>query len=124
MMLSFGCPCRLKVQVMRDANSNSRMLKVFESAAPLTTRAKGFDAAYTTAALISMTRAEMSLLASRRAAPLACQSRGGLTPVLLDGTLWRLLELLTKALRRAVAYALFTGRSTVQVTQRGAHMYR
>ena len=62
-----------------------------------------------------MTRSEMALLASRRAAPLQCQTRGGLTPVLLDVTLWKLLELLTKALRRALAYSLFTGRSTMQL---------
>ena len=96
---------------------------MFESATALTTCAKAFDAVYTTTTLLSMTLTEMSLLASRRAAPLACQSRGGLTPVLLDVTLWRLLELLTKALRRAVAYALFTGRSTVQVTELSANMY-
>ena len=101
----------------------ARMWKAcFESASSLTTCATAFDVSHTTNTPLSMTRAEMSLLASRRAAPLACQSRGGLTPVLLDVTLWRLLELLTKALRRAVAYALFTGRSTVQVMQSSSAM--
>ena len=63
-----------------------------------------------------MSKLESGLLATRRAAPLACQSQGGLTQVLLDLTLWDTLSVvLGKPLQRIVAYCVFTGRSILQL---------